>query len=451
MNLSTWKDTLFKLGKEAGFSEIELYMESGDQFEATVFEGQVSKYSISQSSGLAFRGILNGKMGYAYTEVLSEAAIKQLVEDAKSGAEVMETEESVFLYDVQDAYSKLDLYEPAYEAVLAKEKLDFLFEVEKAALAMDERVYKVMYNLFGDSSERVEIANTLGLDCREKRNAAFAYVSVVVKSGDEQKTGGKFVFGTDFKTYDPQLIAGEAVEEALKQLGAQSIPSGDYTLLLRGKESANLLQCFAGAFSAENVHKNLSKLKGKLEHQVAAADITLVDNPHKTNGMASRGFDSEGVATQVKNVIDKGTLKTFLHNLKTAHVDGLVSTGNGVKSSFKSSVGIAPSNFYIEPGTETLEAMIASIEKGVYITGLQGLHSGANGITGEFSIQANGFLIEEGKVVKPVSQITIAGNYFEMLMQVDQIGEDLQFALPSGASSFGSPALRVTKIAVSGA
>ncbi len=451
MKLSMWKDTLFKLGKEAGFTDIELYLESGDQFEATVFEGEVSKYSISQSSGLAFRGILNGKMGYAYTEILNETAIKQLVEDAKSGAEVMETAEPVFLCDGSDSYPLLDLYDSAYKRVDPEAKLAFLFEVEKAALAIDKRVFKVIYNLFGDSSEQVEIANTLGLDCSERRNAAFAYVSVVVKAGDEQKTGGKFIFGTDFESYDPKAIAAEAVEEALGQLGAQTIPSGDYTLLIRGKESANLLQCFAGAFSAENVHKNLSRFKEKQGLQVAAPEVTIVDNPHLSEGMASRGFDSEGVTTQIKNVIDKGTLKTFLHNLKTAHVDGVPSTGNGVKASFKSSVGIAPSNFYIEPRAEKLDSMIAAIEKGVYITGLQGLHAGANGITGEFSIQANGFLIEGGKIIKPVSQITIAGNYFDLLMQIDRVGSDLQFALPSGASAFGSPTLCVSKIAVSGA
>ena len=450
MTIQKWKDKVFALGKQAGFKDMEVYFQSGKNFEATVFEGDISKYSVSDEQGLAFRGILNGKMGYAYTEIINETAVSRLVNEARANAEIIETEEEVFLYNGEQAPVQLDLYNEDLKQVENEDKLNFLLEVERHAKALDERVYRVAYNLYSDSENTVAIANTHGLDVSEKSNLALAYLSVVVKSEDQQKSGTKFIFGNDFSIYDPKAVAKEAVEEALSQFGAKSIPSGSYKAVIRNKESASLLQCFAPNFSSENVQKNLSKLKGKQDEEVAASIVTITDDPHLKGGLASRSFDGEGVATKKHNVIEKGVLKTFLYNLKTANVEGVKSTGNGSKTSFKSSVGISPSNFYFNTGQASLEDIIQEIDKGVYITGLQGLHSGTNAISGEFSLQASGYLIEKGKVSKPVSQITIAGNYFDMLFDIDKVASDLEFTLPSGSSAYGSPSIRVKTLSISG-
>jgi len=450
MALKTWKDKIFEVGTGAGFTDMEVYWQSGKSFEAVVFEGDISKYSVSDEEGLAFRGIFNGKMGYAYTEILNDASIQRLISDAKSNAEIIETEEEVFIYEGGKAPVTLNLYNDALNHVKSEDKLNFLLEAERIAKSLDDRVFRVAYDLFGDSNDLVAIANSKGLDLEEKRNTAFAYVSVVVKDGEEQKSGAKFIYGNDFSKYDPAKVAKEAVDEAISQLGASSVPSGSYPLILRNKEAANLLQCFASNFSSENVQKNLSKLKGKLNEQIASNIITITDDPHLDGGLVSRSFDGEGVSTIKHNVIQEGKLQTYLYNLKTANVDGVPSTGNGSKASFKSSVGISPSNFYINPGTQSQAEVMQDIEKGIYITGLQGLHSGANAISGEFSLQANGYLIENGKITQPVSQITIAGNYFEMLFDIEAVASDLEFSLPSGSSAFGSPSLRVKQIAVSG-
>lgn len=450
MAMKQWKEKIFELGRQAGFKDIEVYFQSGKNFEATVFEGDISKYSVSDEKGMAFRGILDGKMGYAYTEIINEEALARLVEEAQSNAEIIEAEEEVFIYKGGQEPVQLDLYNESLEQVNNEDKLNFLLEVERHAKSLDERVYRVAYNLYSDSENTVAIANSHGLDISEKSNLALAYVSVVVKSDDEQKSGTKFIYGNDFAQYDPRLVAEEAVKEALSQFGAKSIASGSYEVVIRNKESASLLQCFAPNFSSENVQKNLSKLKGKANETVASSVVTIIDDPHLKGGLASRSFDGEGVATKKHNVIDQGVLKTFLYNLKTANVEGVESTGNGSKASFKSSVGVSPSNFYFNTGQVRQEELIESVDKGVYITGLQGLHSGTNAISGEFSLQANGYMIEDGKITKPVSQITIAGNYFDMLFDIDKVASDLEFTLPSGSSAYGSPSIRVKALSISG-
>lgn len=139
MALQNWKDKIFALGKDVGFGDMELYFQNGRSFEAMVFEGDISKYSVSDQEGLAFRGILNGKMGYAYTEILNDEAIVRLVSDAKSNAEIIETEEEVFIYEGGDSPSKLDLYNESFNLVNAEEKLEFLLEAERSAKALDGR------------------------------------------------------------------------------------------------------------------------------------------------------------------------------------------------------------------------------------------------------------------------------------------------------------------------
>ncbi|NLB33310.1 MAG: TldD/PmbA family protein, partial [Tissierellia bacterium] len=124
-------------------------------------------------------------------------------------------------------------------------------------------------------------------------------------------------------------------------------------------------------------------------------------------------------------------------------------TGNASKGSYKSSINIAPSNFYVEKGERSLDEMIASVEKGIMITELQGLHSGLNSVSGDFSLAALGFLIEGGKISRPVEQITVAGNYFEMLKNIEETGSDLKFGLP-GEAYIGSPSLRIKKLSVAG-
>ena len=168
------------------------------------------------------------------------------------------------------------------------------------------------------------------------------------------------------------------------------------------------------------------------------------------NGGASAAFDGEGVATRTKDVIEKGRLVTFLHNLKTAKKDGVEPTGNASRASFKSPVGISPTNFFIQPGEKSYDQLVADLSDGIIIIDVQGLHSGANPVSGDFSLGAYGYLVEKGKVVRPVDQITIAGNFFKLLAAVEEVGSDLQFGTPGPRGHIGSPSLLISSLSVAG-
>jgi PmbA protein len=240
-----------------------------------------------------------------------------------------------------------------------------------------------------------------------------------------------------------------AVEEALTMLGAKPIKSMQCPVVIKNDVFAQFFSAFTDLFSAERVQKNLSKLKGKLETKIASETVTVYDDPHLPKGLGTTSFDAEGVATYKKALIEQGTLKTFLHNLKTSNKDGVATTGNAAKGSYKGTIGIAPFNIYIEPGDKSFDDLLQPIEKGVYIVSLQGLHAGINTISGDFSLQCYGYVIESGKIGRPTSQITVSGNFFELLNHMDSIGNDLTFTI-LGSGYTGSPTVKISGLTISG-
>ncbi|HRC80573.1 MAG TPA: TldD/PmbA family protein [Sedimentibacter sp.] len=449
MDIKALIDKIFEKGRASGLEDMEVYYSAGTSLTLKVFQKELETYNLSEGEGLSLRGVYRGKMGYSYTEKADESSIDRLVKDVIENATIIDSDDEEVIFEGSKEYKKVDSFNPSLSEVREEEKIEFVKKLEEEAFNLDDRIVSVQSCVYGDGSGETIMSNTKGLYLRDKSNIAYTYISVVAKEGEDIKTGLAYRTGNDFNKFYAKEIAREAVEEALALLGASPVKSGDYKVIIRNSAAADLLEAFTGIFSAEAVQKNLSLLKGKLNEKIASSVFTLVDDPYMEGGLASRSFDGEGVACKYKKVIDKGVLKTYLHNLKTAKKDGVETTGNAGKDSYKSSIGISPSNFYVEKGERNLNDMIADTDKGILITELQGLHSGLNSISGDFSLAALGFLIEEGKISRPVDQITVAGNYFEMLKNIEEIGSDLKFGLP-GAAYIGSPSLKIKKLSIAG-
>lgn len=449
MNMNSLIEKIFLLGKEQGMKDMEVYYSGGNSLSLKVFEKELDGYSLSESEGLSLRGVYNGKMGYSYTEKVDESSIDLLVKGAIENAQVIDSDDEEVIFQGSKEYKKVNNYNENLQNVLEVDKIQFVKALEEEAFNQDKRIVSVENCVYGDGYGETIISNTKGLYLHDKSNIAYTYIVVVARDGEDIKTGLAYRTGNDFSKFNPKEIAGEAVKEAISMLGASSIKSGDYTILLRNNAAADLLEAFAGIFSAESVQKDLSLLKGKLNKKIGSDKFNLIDDPFMVKGLASQSFDGEGVACKYKKVIDKGVLKTYLYNLKTAKKDGVETTGNASKGSYKSSIDISPTNFYVEKGSKTYEELLSSIDKGILITELQGLHSGLNSISGDFSLAALGYEIEGGKIKRPIEQITVAGNYFEMLKNIEEVGTDLKFSLPGGAY-IGSPSLKIKKLAVAG-
>ncbi|CEQ20172.1 modulator of DNA gyrase [[Clostridium] sordellii] len=446
MDFKEFKNILFEKALNEGFENCEVYYTDGENISITVYEGEVEKYNIDKSFGLSFRGMLNGKMGYSYTEILDDKAIDMLIKSAKEAASCIESNDIQFIYEGDKNYSEVKTYSEKLENIDASKLIDIALELEKETKGYSDKVINLNACKISYSSSKNGIYNTKGLELNNKGNLLISYVIPIVEEKNEKQDGIGYMIVDSIDELDTKKIAKQGVEDALSKLGGKSIPSGNYKTIIYNEAMASLLETFSDVFSAEEAQRGLSLLKGK-ENQFIASDIvSIIDDPLMDNGLASAPFDDEGVATFKKEIVSKGVLNTLLHNLKTANKANLKTTGNGFKSSYSSPVSVEPTNFYIEKGMKTLEELMNEVDEGVIITDFAGLHSGANSITGDFSLASKGFYIKDGRKIYPIDQITVAGNFFELLKNIKDIGNDLNFPI----SSIGSPSVVVEGLSIAG-
>ncbi len=437
-------EQLFAKGKSMGFADMEINVVSSAQFRVAIFKGEIDSYTVTDDSGLSFRGLYNGKMGYAFTEKIDDSSADMLLGNAKENAQFINSDDEEEIFAGSPHYESFNGYCEELTKAEPSAKIELAKAMEKAAYSRDTRVFNVTASFSSGEAERV-IINSKGLNLSHRGNSAGAFCSVVARDGSDTKTGHEIAMGQSMGKFKADEIAGRAVEEACSMFGAATIESGSYPIILRHDIAATFLGVFSSSFSAENVHKGMSLLKGKVGELVANEKITIIDDPLIEGRPNSCAFDAEGVATQRKNVVENGRLTTYLYNLKTAKKDGVKSTGNAAKASYKGPIGIAPINFFIQPGETSFDELVASMDRGLIIISLAGTHSGANPVSGDFSLSAYGYLVENGKIIRPVNQITIAGNFFEMLRDVDVVGSDLEWS-----GMIGAPSLLVKKLAVAG-
>ena len=446
MELNLFVKELFSKAQEEGFSEYEVYYVDRESLSISVYKEEVEKYNLNNSAGLSFRGKFSDRIGYSYTEILDEDAIEMLVKKAKENVLAIENNDIQFIYEGDKEYKEISTYHEELEDIPADKLINIAISMEKEAKKYCNKVESFSGCSVSYSSGKYGIINSKGLNLSNKSNLLTAYVVPIVKDLDKMYDGCGYVVAKSLNDVKPDKIAKMGVDEALSKIGGTSIASGNYKVIINNEAMVSLLSTFAGIFSGDAVQKGLSLLKDK-EGEIIAADIVnLVDDPHLEDGLASVSFDDEGVATLKTYLIKNGKLNSLLHNLKTANKAGVKSTGNGFKSSYASPISVLPTNFYIEPGINSLEEMTKKINKGLIITDFAGLHSGANSITGDFSLAAKGFYIEDGIKTHPVEQITVAGNFFTLLNNIEEIGSDLKFPM----SSVGSPSIVIKELSIAG-
>ncbi len=446
MEFKLFKEELFKEAKKSGFEECEIYYSDAESLSINIYEGEVEKYKLNNAFGLSFRGKINNKMGYSYTEILDEDAISTLIKNAKGAALAIENDDVQFIYGGDKEYKELDCYKKEIDNIEPDKLISLALEMEKECKNQCTKVVNFQGCGIGYGKSTYGIINSKGLNLKNERNNLTAYVVPIVEENNEKYDGMGYVVAKKLSDVKPSELAKQGLEEALSKIGGKSISSGKYKIIINNEAMVSLLGTFSGIFNAEQAQKGLSLLKGKEGEIIASNIITLIDDPHLQDGLGTTSFDDEGVATYKKEIITNGKLNTLLYNLKTAYKAKIKSTGNGFKGSYASVVGVSATNFYINPGEKSFEKLCEEVKEGVIITEFAGLHSGASAITGDFSLAAKGFMIENGEKGFPIEQITVAGNFFILLKDIEAIGNDLKFPM----SSIGCPSVIVKELSIAG-
>jgi len=447
MTFNEFKELVIAECAAQGITEYELYYQVGSSTSVDTFQHQINEFSSSYSGGLCFRCIVGGKMGYASTEDLSAEQAALVVAKAADNASVLEAEEQVFLGEGGQEYEPLEL-EP-YALPTTEELIAKVLETTEKIYAADPMVIDGCQTQGILESSEVAIYNSKGLDLHYANNATGLIVVGVVSNGQEMSNDYQIKLGK-LDQIDVDKLVNKAVSEAKVKLGGDVAPTGQYPVVFSPDAMCSLLQVYSSVFNSENAQKGLSKLASSEGQTIAAPCVTLIDDPFHKENPEPINFDAEGSPTHKKAVIENGVLNTLLYNLKTAAVAGKKTTGNASKAGYDSSVGIRPFTMYLSAGEMTEEELFAKAGNGVYITDLSGLHAGADPISGDFSLQSAGYMIEDGKKAGYVKTFTVAGNFYELLKNIDALSDQVVLPMAMGMTAFGSPSVLVSGLSIAG-
>ncbi|WP_309571905.1 TldD/PmbA family protein [Deinococcus sp.] len=424
--------------------QLEVYAERATATSVKGFGGEVSEFKLTARQGLGLRALVGGAWGSAFTENLSRPALDRALDTAVENATLVAPEAGSALSD-WPAPPALDLHGEGLSGVSVEQKVRAALTLEAAARAADPRVTSVPYSSYSDMDSETLVGNTHGLERGQKALHAFTYVAPLVSEDGQNKMKGEWQFTREFTELDPTRTALDAVHRSTALLGAKPAPSGPVPVVITGEALAELLALFAPMFSGKMVEEGKSPLAGRVGEVIASPMVTLLDDPTLPRGLNSRSFDAEGHPSMPLTLIDAGTLHAFMHNAQTAARAGTVSTGHATRFSYQSTVGVGPSNLLMRAG-ETPADQLAGSVTGVRLTGIAGGHAGADPITGDFSLQAEGFWIEDGQTTHPLEVFTVAGNILELLRDVQAVGSEIEWTMYAA----GAPAVRVKALAVGG-
>ena len=444
MTFQEFKNCIIARCSQLGIEDYELYYQTAESTSVSSYQQEINQFSGSLEGGVCFRCIADGKMGYASAEHLSEKTARKLVERALDNASCLEAEEPVFLGEGGKTYAALEgstVKMPGTDDLVSK-----VLATQAQLYAADPAVIDGCTTQGVAEKSEIAIYNSRGLDLHDETTLVGLVVAAVVSDGGEMANDYQIALG-NLDTIDTAALTKKAAQTALSKLGGEPAPTGKYPVVFDPEAMSDLLSTFSSVFSSENARKGLSKLAGKEGEIIAADAVTIVDDPAYPGSFLQRSFDAEGSPAYRKNIVEKGRLNTLLYDLKNAALAGRETTGNASKASYDSPVGIRPFTLYLAAGECSEEELLQKAGSGVYINSLGGLHAGANAVTGDFSLQSAGFLIEDGKKTAHVKSFTVAGNFYDLLKNITCAANNLEFP---GMGTVGSPSVLVEGLSVAG-
>ncbi len=429
-----------------GDEAVEAYAEESRQTEASALRGEVEGLTFAESRGVGVRVVRDQRQGYAWASDPSEDEVRETVRRARENAALGEPDEFNGIPGFEPADPMPELFRSDTADVTADAKVQMALDLEQRAISLDPRVTKIDAAQVGDAVGRVAIASTAGVAAEYRRTDAWCVVVTLAVEGDETQTGYSYKIARGLDELNRQAIADEAVERAVRMLGAVKPPSSKVPVVLDQFAATSFLGVLAGALNAEAVLKGRSLFADMVGQQVGSELFTLVDDGRVTDGPGACPFDDEGVPSGRSELFTGGTLNGFLHDSYTARRagGGQRSTGNA-KRGYKSAPGVGTSNFYLDAGTSSFEDLLLAADGGVLVMDVSGVHSGANPISGEFSVGATGLRVADGALGEPLREMTIASTLPEMLAGVSGVGSDLRFF-----SSVGTPSILIGEMTLAG-
>lgn len=432
---------------KAGASAAEAVVREGNEFSTVVRLGQVETLKESGAKVMGVRVFMGRRAASTYTSDFSPAGVEQLVNSAVSLARITSEDEFGGIPEKEQLGSipdDLDLYHQDVYSLSTEDRIDYARRAEKAATSADSRIANSEGGSFDAADGRKILANSHGFVGEYKRSYCSVSAVPVAKdeNGNMQRDFWYSVARSIKLLENPEQVGKIAAERTLRRLGARKAKTAKVPIVLDPLVARALLESIADAVNGDSIYRGASFLAGKLGEKIAGDNVTVIDDGVLKGGFGTSPFDGEGVPTRRTVVIENGELKSYLLNTYTARKLKLNTTGNASRG-LAGTPGIGVGNFFLQPGTRAPQQILADVPDGLYVTEFLGF--GVNLVTGDFSRGASGMWISGGQLAYPVEEITVAGNLKDMLFNISEIGNDLEFR-----GAIACPTLRIDGMTVAG-
>ena len=435
-----------------GASDAEVTIRQGDEFSTTVRMGEVETLKESGSRGIGLRVLVQADNGYRVASTSSSDftpdGIEYLVQGAVGLAQVTSVDPFAGLAEASE-FGKLEgdlrLYHEDVYSLPIEERIAWARRAEAEAMGTDTRIVNSDGASFDATTGRRVFANSRGFVGEFQSSYCSIAVSPIAQgaNGEMQRDYWYSQARSFSELEQPEDVGREAARRTLRMLDARRVPTQQVPVVFAPEVARGLAGAVFDAATGDAIYREASIFAGKLNQQVAAESVTVVDDGTIPGGFGTSPFDAEGLPSRRTVIVEKGVLKSYILNTYAGRKLGMKSTGNAGRG-LAGNPYLDAGNLFLEAGSRPAEEIIRCVDRGLYVTRLMG--QGVNLVTGDYSRGAAGLWIENGELAFPVHEITIAGNLKDMLRNITAIGSDLVFR-----GSTAAPTLRIDGMTIAGA
>ncbi|MCG6551421.1 MAG: TldD/PmbA family protein [Candidatus Magnetominusculus sp. LBB02] len=451
-------NSLIKTAMSSGGSYGDIYIEHRAPVVIQMEDDKIEKISTGIERGAGLRIVYCNKTAYAYTNDLTEDT---LLETARSLSTAVKTNTVYAPLNLEKIRPKTDfvIRKRPDETPIA-EKIKLIRAANQMARGVDKRIRQVSVT-YSDFVQYVTIATSEGRLIEDERVQTLMAVSVIAGDGVAVQTGYEALGGFSgfelFEENSVEALALRAAKRAILMLGARRIKGGRMPVVISSEAGGTMIhEAIGHGLEADLAGQGLSVYSNKLDMQVASAAVTVIDDATLAGRRGSYRVDDEGTAAQRNVLVENGVLKSYMYDKLNAIKDGVSSTGNGRRESYRSRPIPRMTNTFLAPGNARADDILRATHSGLFVKKMGG--GQVNTVTGDFVFDVQeGYLIRDGQISDPVRGATLCGNGPEVLNAIDLIGGDMGFAIGTCGKdgqgvpvSDALPTIRIPDIVVGG-
>lgn len=427
--------------------EVEAFVARSTSTSVRAYGGEVESLTQASSAGIGVRVIVDHREGFAYAGTLDEGVVLEALAEARDNATFGEPDEFNGLATPDGvAPADLDLWPAGLASVPTADKVALALELERATTGRDPRVSGVRVAMYSDGTGEGAVATSTGIRAWGRAGTSYLMVQALANHDGETQIAGGLSVGREITDLSIDEAADDAVLRATRLLGSTKPQTQRLTLVLEPRMTATILGIVGGMLNGEAMLKGRTPFGDRVGEAIASPLLTFVDDPTDPQSLGAEAHDGEGLACRRNELVVDGVLQGFLHNTYTGRRSGTASTGSAQRG-VASTPGVGAGALAVAPGRGSHEEILASIDNGLFVTSMAGLHSGVNPVSGDFSVGVEGLMVRGGALSEPVREATVASTIQRLLLDISAVGADLEW-LPDGT---GGVTLVIPDVALSGA